>query len=216
MDALQAQHDDTVARQQVLAAIPQLAEAQASYKALKGGNAVDGRQAAIDGLAKLRDQNVAALKDPRAQRIFNERFGAMYAAAVGDINGHAIEQATVQRKGVLGTELANAQDAAAGLVNNPEELRAAVGIVGQKAQDYADFAGLGEASGRYVKEQQGMVYGSAIDRLVKDDNVDLAEAIFDAHHDEMTFEQRNRALDALREPMKSANMPSAFLRFQRA
>jgi hypothetical protein len=37
---------------------------------------------------------------------------------------------------------------------------------------------------------------------VKDDNVDLAEAIFDAHHDEMTFKQRNRVLDALREPMQ--------------
>jgi murein DD-endopeptidase MepM/ murein hydrolase activator NlpD len=202
MDAIQAQHDDTVARQQVLALQPQLSDQMTRFKVLQGGNAVDGRQQAIDGIAKLREQGASALKSPRAQRIFNERFGTMYAAAVGDINGHAIEQAAVQRKGVLGAELSDAQDAAAGLVNNPEELRAAVGIVGQKAQDYADFAGLGEASGRYVKEQQGMVYGSAIDRLVKDDNVDLAEAIFDAHHDEMTFEQRNRALDALREPMQ--------------
>lgn len=202
IDKMQAQYDDTLARKQALALKPQFDEAIAQFKAVEGTNAVEQRQALIDQLGKLRDQGVAQLKSPRSQQFFSEHFGAVYSAAVGEIDSHAFKQAAVARKGVLGAELSDAQDMAAGLVDNPQELAAAVGIVGQKAQAYADFAGLGEATGHYVKEQQGAVYGMAIERLVKDNKVDLAAAIFDAHNDGMTFEQRNRALDMLREPMK--------------
>lgn len=211
IDQLNAQHDDTVARQQVLALQPKLSDALTQFKTQQGGNAVDGLPAAQKQLDDLRKQGLEGLKSPRAQKIFGERFGTLYASALGEINGHAIEQAAVQRKGVLGAELADAQDAAAGLVDNPADLRAAVGIVGQKAQAYADFAGLGDAAGHYVKQQQGAVYATAIDRLVKDDKVDMASAVFDAHHDEMTFDQRNAALDALREPMQRRDAADGFL-----
>lgn len=210
IDQLNAQHDDTVARQQVLALQPKLSDALTQFKTQQGGNAVDGLPAAQKQLDDIRKQGLDGLKSPRAQKIFSERFGSLYASALGEINGHAIEQAAVQRKGVLAGELSEAQDAAAGLVDNPADLRAAVDIVGQKAKAYADFAGLGEASGHYVKQQQGAVYATAIDRLVKDDKVDLASALFDAHHEQMTFEQRNAALDALREPMQNQESNSIY------
>lgn len=203
MDALQAQHDDTVARQQVLALQPQLSDMLTQFGTMKGANAVNGVQDALTNLDKLRDQNLEALGSPRAKQIFNERFGSMYASARGQISGHAIEQANVQRDQMFVGELTQAQDAASMLTDKASDLSAGVGVVGVKAGELATFRGMsGASAAQFIKEQQGMVYGSAIDRLVKDDNVDLAEAIFDAHHDEMTFEQRNRALDALREPMQ--------------
>jgi len=211
IDQLNAQHDDTVARQQVLALQPQLSDALTRFKTQQGGNAVDGLPAAQKQLDDIRKQGLEGLKSPRAQKIFSQHFGSLYASALGEINGHAIEQAAVQRKGVLSAELSTAQDAAAGLVDNPADLKAAVGVVGQKAQAFADFAGLGEAGAQYVKQQQGAVYGMAIERLVKDDKVDLASALFDANHDQMTFEQRNAALDALREPMQKRDAADGFL-----
>jgi len=211
IDQLNAQHDDTVARQQVLALQPQLSDALTRFKTQQGGNAVDGLPAAQKQLDDIRKQGLEGLKSPRAQKIFSRHFGTLYASALGEINGHAIEQAAVQRKGVLSAELSTAQDAAAGLVDNPADLKAAVGVVGQKAQAFADFAGLGEAGAQYVKQQQGAVYGMAIERLVKDDKVDLASALFDANHDQMTFEQRNAALDALREPMQKRDAADGFL-----
>ncbi|PTR05688.1 MULTISPECIES: M23 family metallopeptidase [unclassified Novosphingobium] len=211
IDKISLQHDDTVARQQVLAVQPMLSDALTQFKTQQGGNAVDGLPAARKQLDDIRKQGLDGLKSPRAQQIFSQHFDTLYASALGDMNGHAIQQAAVQRKTVLGAELSTAQDAAAGLVDSPADLRAAVGVVGQKAQAYADFAGLGEAGAQYVKQQQGAVYGMAIDRLVKDDKVDLASALFDAHHDEMTFEQRNSALDALREPMQRRDAANGFL-----
>ena len=212
IDRLNEQHDDTVARQQVLAMQPQLSDALTQFKTQQGGNAVDGLPAAQKKLDDLRKQGLEGLKSPRAQKIFSERFGSLYASALGEINAHAIEQAAVQRDQMHMGELQQAQDAASGLYGNADDLKAGIGVVGQKAQALADFRGMSGASAtQFIKQQQGVVYATAINTLVKDSKVDLAAAIFDAHHDEMTFEQRNAALDALREPMRKRVAADRFM-----
>lgn len=211
IDKMQAQYDDTLARKQALELQPAMAQTLAQFKVTKGTNAVEQRQSVVDQIEKLRQQGASQLKSPRAKALFEQHIGSLYSSAIGDIDGHAVEQAAVARKGVLGAELSDAQDAAAGLVGDPGQFTTAVGIVGQKAKEYAEFAGLGEAAGHYVKEQQGAVYGMAVERLIKDDKVDLASAMFDAHHDQMTFEQRNRALDQLRKPMQDREDAIGFL-----
>ncbi|WP_062788576.1 M23 family metallopeptidase [Novosphingobium capsulatum] len=211
IDQLNAQHDDTVARQQVLAMTPDVTNLVAQFKAQQGGNAVDGLSAAQKSLDDVRKQGLDGLKSPRAQRIFQQHFGTLYASAMGEINGHAIQQAGVQRDQMHMGELQQAQDAASGLYDNADDLKAGVGVVGQKAQALAAFRGMtGAAANEFIKQQQGVVYATAINTLVKDDKAVLASALFDAHHDEMTFEQRNAALDALRGPMQNQESNSIF------
>lgn len=203
-DHLLALSEETQARSAALDARAKLNESLTQYGTLQGGNAIDAQAKTLDQLKTIKDGAAQGLGTPRMKAFFDRHFEESYADAVNRVNGHAIQQVQVQHKGVLMAETAEAQDAAAlpGLYKEPDKFGAAIGQVRDRAKAYADFAGLGEASGEYVKEQVGSSYEAAIHQALGAQDVEFAKAILDAHHDDMTADQKNRALSALQKPLQ--------------
>ena len=211
-DQIVAQSEDTQARAAALEARSKLNETVTNYGTLQGGNAVDAQGRTLEQLKAIRDQAGGAIKSPRMKSFFDQHFEESYADAVGRVNGHALQQVQVQRKGVFLAEQAEAQDVAAvpGLYKQPDKFDAAIGQVRERSQAYADFAGLGAASSQYVKEQVGGAYEAAVHQALGAGEVDYASAIFDAHNDAMTADQKNRVFAALQKPLRDRKYDAIF------
>jgi len=199
---IEAQNDDTQARKASLEYAGKADTIKQQFGTLQGANAREQQAATLKQLDDLRNQTLSSAANPRMRRLMEERLGPMYQSVSGDIAGHALQQQQVERKGVLFGAISQAQDEAAGLYSDASKFPGAVGKVREAAQEYAQFAGLGEGSGAYVKQQVGGVYANAALHALTADDVDMAQAIFQAHGDDMTFEQRNQVFSKLHVPLQ--------------
>ncbi|MBB3955935.1 M23 family metallopeptidase [Novosphingobium sediminicola] len=200
-DHINAQNDDTQARKMAVDFAAKANAIKTDFGALMGGNARSGQQAALDGLTQYRDDLVKQAANPRMAALLQERIAPMFADGQQAIFGHALKQSQVERAGVLKNELDLAQSEAAPLFSSPDKLALAVGKVRAAAQSYADFTGAGEGARLVVNEATGSVYSTAVSNALGSGDVEMAKTIFDAHHDEMTFDQRNRTFSVLQKPL---------------
>ncbi|NOW44165.1 murein DD-endopeptidase MepM/ murein hydrolase activator NlpD [Novosphingobium sp. SG751A] len=200
-DHINAQNDDTQARKMAVDFAAKANAIKTDFSALMGGNARSGQQAALDGLTQYRDDLVKQAANPRMAALLQERIAPVFADGQQAIFGHALKQSQVERAGALKSELDLAQSEASPLFGNPEKFGVALGKVRAAAQAYADFTGAGDGAGLMVREATGSVYSTAIGSALGSGDVEMAKTIFDAHHDEMTFDQRNRAFSTLQKPL---------------
>ena len=209
-DRIAAQNDDTQARKAALEFAGKATALRATFGSLQGANAREAQAATEKQLSALRDQTLGTAANPRMRQLMEERVGSLYIDAANSIAGHAIQQQQVERKGVLSGAIGLAQDEAAGVYGDAAKFPEAVGKVRAAAQEYAEFAGMGDGAGSYIKEQVGGVYANAVLNALTAEDVPMAEAIFDAHKDEMTFAQRNQAFASLQKPLLERDSALAF------
>lgn len=200
-DHLNAQNDDTQARKMAAEAHGKFSGLVQQFGTQLGGNARMAQPDTMRQLQSIRDDYIGQASNPRMKQLLEERLAPLFADSQSSIFGHALKQSQVERAGALKSELDLAQSEASPLFGNPEKFGAALGKVRAAAQAYADFTGAGAGADLIVREATGSVYATAIGSALGSGDVEMAKTIFDAHHDEMTFDQRNRAFSTLQKPL---------------
>ena len=201
-DAINDKFDQEIARAQGLQIKPELAKIATEFGALNGQSAIEASTATQERINKLREDALSNVTNPRMRGYLSAYLENDFANALTGVQSHAVKQLGVVQKANASAELSLAQDEAGLSYADRDKFNPAIEKVKAAAGRRAQLEGLGEASGAYVKEQVGAVYAGAINNALASGDVDMASAMFDAHGDEMTFEQRNSAFQRLQKPMQ--------------
>lgn len=205
---------DTQARAQALADQQAVAQVHAQYTTLKGQNAVDAQSDALKQVQRIRDAGLKAMGTPLMQKLYTEHSGEMYAGATSFINAHYLDQVSVAHANQLSAETSVAQDAAAGLYQDPAKFGAALDFVSAKARAEAQFNGFAPGSPaetEYVKKTTGEVVRGAIRNALATDvltdggsGVDLAKVLNSRFGgDKLPFAVQQEIDGLMKEPLQN-------------
>lgn len=209
-DAIDDKFDQETARSQGLQYKPEIAKLTTEFAALNGKNALEASAATQAKINKLREEALASASNPRMRNYLSSYLEGDFANALASVQGHAVKQLGVVEKTNASAELSLALDEAGASYADSQKFGPAIEKVKAAAGRRAQIEGLGDASAAYVKEQVGSVYAGAIANALASGDVDMASTMFEAHGDELTFDQRNAAFRSLQKPMQEREYGAIF------
>jgi len=214
-DKVQAVSEDTQARSAALEARSQINGVLTQYGTLAGGNAVDAQRPTLEQLKAIRDKAAAGLGSPRMKRFFDQHFGESYADALDRVNGHALQQVQVQRKGALEAEAQDYGDQAITEWQNPELRGKAIAQGGMALAELGKMQGLDDSAiALNQKKYVSGIHRNTIDRMLADVNPDPEAAMtyYRAHASEMLAGDSDSVLRDLQGPMQAREADNDFVR----
>lgn len=180
----------------------------ADFKTKPGKLALEAR----GGVEKSIDDTingVLAQADPRTRRFLDTQLGRLRSTALSEVATYSIVQAKAyeQETGIakLGNFIEGARSA-----DDPAARAEFIAQIKTQVRANAEIAGLGDADVIAVEERKAVssVHGSVVDRYLSGEDVEMAKAYFDANEDEMTGNDRNAALAALKSPLLARDTES--------
>jgi hypothetical protein len=147
----------------------------------KGGTAAGSRQAAEKAIADYSKQYKTDEMRPEQRVVVENHLRQLKDRVFRYSYAHEQEQLTVHEKALAGTAIGDAQVAAALLYNDPAGLNTQLGIAKAAAERLADFNKMeGVVKDKYMRDQMGLVYESAITKAAADGNLARAEQLLSA------------------------------------
>lgn len=214
-DQLIATSEDTQARTMALDARSQVNGVLTQYGTLEGGNAVNAQGSTLEQIKAIRDKAAAGLGSPRMKRFFDQHFGESYADALDRVNGHAVKQVQVQRKGALEAEAQDFADQAITEWQDPELRGKAIAMGGMALSELGRMQGLDDSAiALNQKKYLSGIHRNTIDRMLAAANPDpeAAMAYYEAHASDMVSADSESVLKDLQGPMQFREDYSSFTR----
>lgn len=180
----------------------------ADFRTKPGKLALDARHQ-VDKSLDEAVNSALAQADQRTKKFLEPQLGRLRAVAGTDIATYSIVQAKAyeQETGIakLGNFMENARAA-----DDPSVRAEFIAQIKTQVRANAELAGLGDADVIAVEERKAVssVHGSVVDRYLSGEDVEMAKAYFDANEDEMTGNDRNAALAALKSPLLARDTES--------
>ena len=163
-------------------------EKNPGYLMQKGENALNGRKALDESLAKHQQELLAGVSDEKVKSMWSDVYVARRQKTDATINQHYQEQNEVSKDLVSKARIATAADeAAAGLVVPGAAVRTAA----DEAVSMADRAGLGpDAKKQFVAEHTTQVIKAAIVGEIKRGNLGKAQGLFKTYGEGMLGQEQ--------------------------
>lgn len=216
-DQLNAQHDDTQARELATNASLTLTTVADEYTTLKAGAAREAQEEYRKRLDDARNEALEQASNPRMRRMLEDRIAAHYQRGVLAIGKHAVAEQMAEREVVFAGQEAGEIRLAAS-TEDPALADAytarAVAVRFEKIEelngldrDNPDHQPIFEAERLAVTSQ---VHGSRIDLMNADPETGVDDIVgyVEAYGDEMTLELKAATLSRLKDPLQSRSSRS--------
>lgn len=180
----------------------------ADFKTKPGKLALDARHQ-VDKSLDEAVNSALAQADPRTKKFLEPQLGRLRAVAGTDIATYSIVQAKAYERETGNAKLGNFIEGARS-ADDPAARAEFIAQIKTQVRANAEIAGLGDADVIAVEERKAVssVHGSVVDRYLSGEDVEMAKAYFDANEDEMTGNDRNAALAALKSPLLARDTES--------
>lgn len=202
-DQIDAQNDDTQARKIAMQTDATFSTIENKYKAMQGGNAREAQAGTLAELSKLRDETLKQASNPRMRRLLEDQLGTLYTSTVNSVSSHALREQQAERSATLVGQSKFFVDKAV-RTEDPIARAAATEQALKITNEALDFTGIRDPDARAQKvlETRSTIHRGVLDGYLAKDDVDLTQAYFAAHGDEMTVDDREAIQRDLKEPLQ--------------
>jgi hypothetical protein len=214
-DRLNAENDDTQARQLAIEAQKRFAPLSSQFTQLQGGNARTAQQQTLAELAKARDEVLKSAANPRQKRFLDAQLTTLYQGHVDKVSGHAVREQQVERTATFKGQVSMYAEQAAGTTDVDERFR--LTEMGKQAiSEYLDFQGIKDPTARAFETQRFTdgIHRDVMDRMLAqaDPDVEMVQTYLEAHDDEILAGTREAILKDLQAPMQAREADTDFMR----
>lgn len=201
-DAMDAAQDENYARHLAVQFKMQADPLVAEYSALQGKNAVDRGADTQEGIKRLREQLIGQAANGRQRNMLTSLLDTSTGEYMGKVGAHAAKQQFTMAENTAKSEIALYGDEAAREIGNPQVSERARNN-GMAAIDRLSALHGWDDSTKALERRKftSGIHSSALDQALANDDVDMAQAYFEAHGDEMTDGDRLEALGRLQKPL---------------
>jgi len=214
-DAINAQNDETQAMKMAADGRTQMAAVAQQFRGQLGGNARAGQQAAMDQITKAKSDLIAQATNPRMARMLEQHIDRFYGDATEQVTTHAFQQAQVEHSTALKANVDALSDSAIA-ADDPAKRLGYVQQAVQAKNAHLDFLGVTDPTTRAMEQRDTTsgIHRGVLDNMLADPNrdVNLVQAYFAAHRDEMTPKDSLAVERDLQAPLHAQSLEAGFVR----
>lgn len=201
-DAIAAAQDENYARHLAVQFKSSVDPIVSEYSTLQGKNAVDRGAATQEEIGRIKEAHLSQAANQRQRNLLSTMIEGEAGDYSGRVGSHAAKQQFVMFENTAKSEMALAADQAARDYGDPQLSAKALGEGVAAIERLGNLNGWDDQTRAYERRKfMSGVHSSVIDQNLASDDVDMANAYFEAHSDEMVESERLEALGRLQKPL---------------